>query len=169
MTAYYFAGRYSRNPELRAYRDQIVTAVPGSVVTSRWIDCHPDIVGGLEQSFTPDALNTDPAGCWQFGQHDLEDLSKADAIVSFTGDGGGGKGGRHIEHGIAIAYVDNHPWTVGGSPGAPFRLIVVGPRENIFHCHPATEAYESWIEFLGHESLAFFHPSLAAEPQGEPA
>lgn len=127
MTAYYFAARYSRNPELREYRDQIVSAVPGSAVTSRWIDLHPDIVGGLEQSFTPEAMGADPAGCWEFGQHDLEDLSKADAIVSFTGNGGGGKGGRHIEHGIAIAYVDNHMWLSLGGPDRPeFRLIVVG-------------------------------------------
>ena len=154
MTSYYFAARYSRNPELRAYRDQLVATIPGAVVTSRWIDCHSDIVGGLEQSFTPDTLAADPAGCWRFGQHDLEDLSKADATVSFTGDGGGGKGGRHIEHGIAIAYVDNHPWTVGEA-GNRFRLIVIGPRENIFHCHPATEVYESWSLFLGSESLKF--------------
>lgn len=134
---YYFAARYSRNPELREYRDQLVAAIPGAVVTSRWIDCHEDIVGGLEQSFTPDALNADPAGCWKFGQHDLEDLSNADAIVSFTGGGGGGKGGRHVEHGYAIA--------------AGKRLVVVGPRENIFHCHPATEAFDTWADFLAYE------------------
>ena len=157
-TAYYFAARYSRNSELRTYRDQLVAAIPGAEVTSRWIDCHPDIVGGLEQSFTPEALAADPAGCWSFGQHDLEDLAAAHAIVSFTGNGGGGKGGRHIEHGIAIAYVDNGPLLNGR-----FRLIVVGPRENIFHCHPATEVYPTWVEFLGHESLAVFHPSMVEE------
>lgn len=150
MTAYYFAARYSRNAELRGYRDQLVAAIPGAVVTSRWIDCHEDIVGGLEQSFTPEALAADPVGCWQFGQHDLEDLASADAIVSFTGEGGGGKGGRHIEHGLAIAYVDNHPWTAGAA-GDRFRLIVIGPRENIFHCHPATEVHDSWSAFLAGE------------------
>ena len=158
MTAYYFAARYSRNPELREYRDQLVAAIPGARVTSRWIDCHPDVVGGLEQSFTPEALAADPEGCWQFGQHDLEDLSAAEAIVSFTGNGGGGKGGRHIEHGIALCYADNGPWLTPNV--ANFRVIVVGPREHIFHCHPATEVYATWVEFLGHESLAVFHPSL---------
>ena len=167
MTAYYFAARYSRNPELRGYRDQLIAAIPDARVTSRWIDCHPDIVGGLEQSFTPEALAQDPAGCWSFGQHDLEDLADAEAIVSFTGDGGGGKGGRHIEHGIAICYVDNGPWLAPNV--AQFRLIVVGPRENIFHCHPATEVYPTWVEFLGHESLAVFHPTLVAADQAERA
>ncbi len=65
-----------------------------------------------------------------------------------SGNGGGGKGGRHIEHGYAVA--------------TGKRLIVVGPRENIFHCHPATEAYETWVEFLGHESLVVFHPGLTS-------
>jgi hypothetical protein len=158
---YYFAARYSRHGELRGYRDQLQAAVPDAIVTSRWIDCHD---GELESSYTPEALAANPAACWQFGQHDLEDLSISDAIVSFTGDGGGGKGGRHIEHGVAIAYVDNHIWlSLGGeSEREQFRLIVVGPRENIFHCHPATEVYDSWPLFLGHESLAAFHPGLAA-------
>jgi hypothetical protein len=147
MTAYYFAARYSRHPEMRDYRDQLTSAVPGAIVTSRWIDCHG---GDFDQSFTPDFLAAHPEECWTNGQHDLEDLSKADAIVSFTETGYEGgrpsKGGRHIEHGHAIA--------------EGMRLVIVGPRENIFHCHPATEVYEAWVEFLGHESLAVHHPSL---------
>lgn len=142
---YYFAARYSRHFELRGYRAELLAAIPGAVVTSRWIDCHD---GELDASLDPSLLAADPGGCWKFGQHDLEDLARARAIVSFTGDGGGGKGGRHIEHGIAIAYVDNDVWIgVGG-----FRLIVVGPRENIFHCHPATEVYATWPEFLAAEA-----------------
>jgi hypothetical protein len=144
---YYFAARYSRHPEMRSYRDQLVTAIPGAVVTSRWVDGHPD---GFAQdvSFTPEFLGANPETCWINGRADIEDLLAAHTIVTFTGDGGG-KGGRHIEHGYAIA--------------AGKRLVVVGPRENIFHCHPATEVYATWIEFLGHESLAVFHPTLAAE------
>jgi len=142
---YYFAGRYSRNAELRQYRDELTAAVPGARVTSRWIDLHPDIVGGLAQSFTPEALSADPASCWRFGQHDLEDLALSDAIVSFTG-AGGGKGGRHVEHGIAIAFAHTRLWT--GDAGNAFRLIVVGPRENIFHTHPATEVFATWATFL---------------------
>ena len=146
---YYFAARYSRHAELRNYRDQLIASVPGAHVTSRWIDLHD---GELDASYTPDYLNAHPEECWRHGQSDLEDLGSAEAIVSFTGDGGGGKGGRHIEHGIAIAYAE----LMDGD----FRLIVVGPRENIFHCHPSTEVYPTWLEFLGHESLTVFHPHL---------
>jgi len=133
---------------MRKYRDQLVAAVPGANVTSRWIDMH----GGQPESVTPEIIAARPEECWKFAQAALEDLSNADAIVSFTGDGGGGKGGRNIEHGVAIAYVDNHIWlALGGPDRKAFRLIVVGPRENIFHCHPATEVYATWVEFLNQE------------------
>jgi len=142
---YYFAGRYSRHAELAGYRDQLIL-IPGAEVTSRWIDCHD---GELESSYTPEALAADPAACWRHGAADLEDLDRATAIVSFTGDGGGGKGGRHIEHGVAIAAYEGIAARSGSKPSV--RLIVVGPRENIFHCHPATEVYATWPDFLTHE------------------
>jgi hypothetical protein len=139
---YYFAGRYSRHAELAGYRDQL-ELIPGAEVTSRWIDCHD---GELEASYTPEVLNADPEACWRHGQADMEDLDAADAIVSFTGDGGGGKGGRHIEHGWAIGQ-----WMA--MEHSAFRLIIVGPRENIFHCHPATEVYPDFQAFLAHELM----------------
>jgi hypothetical protein len=160
MTSYYFAGRYSRHAELSRYRSELTALIPSATVTSRWIDCHD---GELESSYTSEALNADPASCWRHGQNDIIDLFRADAIVSFTGNGGGGKGGRHIEHGIAIGFVENDRMP-------PFRLIVVGPREHIFHCHPATEVYATWNDFLMHEFEAHgaelvrhLHPSLLAE------
>ncbi len=123
-------------------------------MTSRWIDQHPDIVGGQQRSFTPMELAADPEGCWLFGQHDLEDLANAEVIISFTSADNGGKGDRHIEHGIAIAYVDNYPWANHEAEDV-FRLVVVGPRENIFHCHPATEVYDTWRAFMAHEQEAW--------------
>ena len=155
---YYFAGRYSRHAELAGYRAQL-QLIPDAFVTSRWIDCHD---GELEASYTPEALNAHPSDCWKHGQADMDDLVIADAIVSFTGDGGGGKGGRHIEHGIALAISARR-----AGDEWPFRLIVVGPRENIFHCHPATEVYADFGDFLVHEvgmlgerEMRKHHPSL---------
>lgn len=138
MVKYYFAGRYSRHAELAEYRDRLVTFGVGEV-TSRWVDCHNE---ELETSFTPEELNANPEKCWVYGQHDLEDLNQADVIVSFTGDGGGGKGGRHIEHGYALAWYTKN---------SPMRVVIVGPRENIFHCHPATEVYDTFDKFLAYE------------------
>lgn len=134
MTAYYFAARYRMHPVMRDYRDQLIAALPDARVTSRWIDLHG---GELELSYTPELLNARPADCWRHGSSDLRDLRAADTIVSFTG-GEGGKGGRHVEHGYAIA--------------ACKRLVIVGPRENIFHTHPATEVYTTFAEFLDREA-----------------
>lgn len=132
---YYFASRYSRHPELRGYRGELLAALPGATVTSRWIDCHDD---ELESSFSPEALNANPSGCWKYGAHDIEDLEASDTLVSFTGPGG--KGGRHIEHGYAMA--------LGR------RIVIVGAREHIFHCSPDAEVYETWADFLAAEVSA---------------
>lgn len=144
VTGYYFAARYSRHAELAMYRNQLLAGLPDAIVTSRWIDYHD---GELEQSYTPQQLNFDPAGCWRHGANDIEDLCDADVLVSFTG--GGGKGGRHIEYGYWLAAIDTIRQL---RPYAPYpRVCVVGPQENIFHCHPATEIYPDWTAFLTHE------------------
>lgn len=140
MTTYYFASRYSRHPEMREYRGELLAAIPSAVVTSRWIDCHNE---ELEQSYTPEALNADPDGCWPHGRDDLNDLLSADVLVSFTGPGG--KGGRHIEHGFAMGRRFTY-----GTP----RIVVVGDRENIFHCDPGTEWFPDFASFLAAEKAS---------------
>lgn len=141
MTRYYFAGRYSRADELSTYRNQLQELMASAVVTSRWLDHHD---GELEASYTPEFLNAFPEVCWQHGQADLDDLDEADVIVSFTG--AGGKGGRHIEHGYALA-LHRLPDIASGDFD-DMRLVLIGPRENIFHCHPATEQFDDWNEFI---------------------
>ncbi len=145
MTTYYFAGRHSRHAELTRYRDQLLTAVPGASVTSRWIDRHG---GELETNHTPEALNAAPADCWKHGAADLEDLNRADVIVSFTDGGPGRRGEYHVEYGYALALRGSNDPRVYQP-----RIIVVGPRENIFHCHPAIEIYPEWWDFLRHEVI----------------
>lgn len=116
----YLAARYSRNPEMREVRDRL--EVLGHKVTSAWIDNHG---GELEKSFTPERLAAEPEFCARFAEVDVGDLLAAEIVVSFTGNGGGGKGGRHVEFGLAVATCK--------------RLIIVGPRENVFHCLPQVE------------------------------
>jgi hypothetical protein len=131
-TTYYFAGRYSSHRQLRDHRDELAAAMPTAKVTSRWIDCHD---GPLDQSLTPAELTGAPARSWRYGADDLTDIGAAEVVVSFTG--AGGKGGRHVEFGYALA--------------TGKRLVIVGQRENVFHCHPAVEQYDTWEAFLVHE------------------
>jgi hypothetical protein len=143
---YYFAGAYDRRAELAAYVPQLQEARFGSIVVSRWLFADET---SEDNGFTAEGL-TSPGvitRAWMHGQRDLEDLAVCDAIVSFTG--AGTRGGRHIEHGAAIVYRTEHPWL--GEAREPFRLVVVGPREHVFHCHPGTEVFADFEAFLTHE------------------
>lgn len=127
----YLAARYSRNEEMRGIRDRLVSL--GHTVTSRWIDLHIDAGTKLEESFTPEYLAKETEFCATYGQHDIDDIVSADAVFSFTSSNGGGKGGRHVEFGLAL--------------GLGKRCIIVGPRENIFHTLPYIKVYPT-IEAL---------------------
>jgi hypothetical protein len=125
----YLAARYSRHPEMRGVRDVLETF--GHEITSRWIDQHG---GNVLESFVADKLNTDPEHCAKYGRVDVEDMTAADVIISFTTSDGGGKGGRHVEFGWGLA--------------AGKRMILVGPREHIFHTLPGVEWYPDWPRFV---------------------
>jgi hypothetical protein len=126
---FYLAARYSRNAEMRGYRYQLQSL--GHIVTSRWIDQHG---GDLLESIGDDRLNAEPGVCAHYAETDVLDLLAAETIVSFTSADGGGKGGRHIEFGLAL--------------GLAKTLIIVGPRENIFHTLPEVSVYPNWDAFL---------------------
>lgn len=118
----YLAARYSRNAEMRGVRD--VLQALGYEVTSRWIDQHG---GNLLESIVAEQLNAEPEACSKYAEIDVADLKAADIVISFTSASGGGKGGRHIEFGLAL--------------GLGKRLIICGPRENVFHTLSAVEWY----------------------------
>jgi hypothetical protein len=121
----YLVARYSRNAEMRGVRDVLESM--GYEVTSRWIDQHG---GNLPESIVAERLNAEPAECSKYAFIDLQDLKAADVVISFTSAGGGGKGGRHVELGVAL--------------GLGKHVVVVGPRENVFHTLPQIEWYPDW-------------------------
>lgn len=125
----YLAARYSRHPEMRGIRDRLHEL--GHTVTSRWIDQHG---GDLAESIAAESLNSDPDHGAVYAAADLDDIAAADAVVSVTGDGGGGKGGRHVEFGYGL--------------GLGKQAVVVGPRENVFHCLPDVVQFSTLEEFL---------------------
>lgn len=128
----YLAARYSRHDEMQGVRD-VLAALHDIEVTSRWIDCHTDVVGDFTSSFTVDFLNANPEKCAPLGQHDVDDLVAADTVISFTSTNGG-KGGRHVEFGIAVALGK--------------RLIVIGPREHVFHTLAEVQWFPDWPHFV---------------------
>lgn len=127
----YLAARYSRRDELRQVRDELQRR--GHVVSSRWLDTdwerRPD--GG--STVAPDEHRV------RYCLIDLEDVLAADCLVSFTEEPNsvhGKRGGRHVEYGVALQ--------------AGKRLIVVGPRENLFHHHPKVEHFADAADMLRH-------------------
>jgi hypothetical protein len=127
-TRIYLAARYSRFPEMQGYAAAL--RARGYTITSRWILGDHDIRAHGESE----------AAYWmpRWAQEDYEDLCEADTVISFTeapGDVlGRGRGGRHAEHGIALALQK--------------RCIVVAYRENVFHWLPWVEYYATWEECL---------------------
>lgn len=121
MSSIYLAARYRRHPEMQTIAREIAAA--GHVVTSRWIWGDHEYLPGVTQ---------ERERTW-YASEDRADLTVADTVISFTEHPGvesRGRGGRHVEFGMALALGK--------------RLIVIGPRENVFHCLPEVEYYESW-------------------------
>lgn len=121
----YLAARYIRRAEIAGYADQL--RVLGYEITARWLSGDHD-----EQQVTD-------AQFARFAREDVEDVIAADVVVSFTellAVEGAGRGGRHVEYGIGLA-LDKH-------------LVIIGPRENIFHrlVAPNIHQFDSWPVFL---------------------
>lgn len=122
----YFAARLARRVELSAYADELRHR--GFVVTSRWLEgslklCERDLKAGGRAA--------------ELAKMDLDDLRRADICVAFTEpatDEDRGRGGRHTELGIALALEQ--------------RVMVVGPREHVFHCLPEVTQHRDWSSVL---------------------
>lgn len=124
----YLASRYSRREELCEYAAIFTTE--GHTITSRWLlGNHQIDDAGLSQEAKAEERK-------RFAMEDWHDLMQADCCISFTEEprGTNSRGGRHVEFGAALA--------------AGKRCIIIGPRENVFHCLPEVEHYLTFSEFL---------------------
>ena len=122
----YLASRYSRYQEMQQVRDELEKL--GHTITSRWIDGDKDLSDSENERI-------------KLALRDMEDLYNADTVISFTEEllstnlrSKRSRGGRHIEHGIAI--------------GLCKRTVVVGPRENIYHCLPSVLWFSNYSSFI---------------------
>ena len=139
----YLASRYGRLEELQNYRD--ILKELGHTITSRWVDGNHQ--WSTEQQQKEAAEGRISQDAYVFADEDLHDLLDADTLISFTEHptSGYSRGGRHVEFGMALGWNAAFDLIVTRYQK---RLIVVGPRENVFHNLPSVEAYETWEEFL---------------------
>jgi len=118
----YLASRYSYHKELQNIAHILIKQ--GHEITSRWIWGNHQIDDkGLSAEIAREERE-------RFATEDYEDILKADTVMSFTEipRSSNSRGGRHVEFGMALALKK--------------RCIVVGHRENVFHCLPFVEFYE---------------------------
>lgn len=114
----YLAAMFSRREEMSKIADILKDF--GFEITARW-------VYGGEDGLTRE----------QVALLDLEDVDKADAVVSFSQPYGTPTpgGGRHVEFGYGLAKGK--------------RAILIGERECVFHHHPDVAAYATlgtWLK-----------------------
>ena len=106
---------FSTIEDMRKRKNEL-EAIHGLEVTSRWLK--------EAASFNASIHDFTPANHMACAIDDVEDILNADVVVLFTidGDTPTKRGGRHFESGFAY--------------GRGRKLIVCGPRENIFHYLP---------------------------------
>ncbi len=123
----YLAGSYGRREELCEYAAERRSM--GYIVSCR---CLTDDHSIEDDQLTKGELLMRTVS--RFAEEDLQDLLRADCIISFTEmpKETVSRGGRHVELGFALAQDDK------------MRLIIVGPRENVFHYLPVIEHYDTW-------------------------
>jgi hypothetical protein len=128
----YLASNYSRREELLGYA--AILRGLGHEVTSTWIDGHHETRPNIDETGTGDEQ-----AMW--ADEDISDLIAADTLILFTGQPGPRmRGGCHTEFGFALA---------AGFYGSDCRLIVVGPKVNVFHHLSYVEHYEDFAALLG--------------------
>ena len=127
----YLAAGYSRREELQGYERDLDEA--GIISTSRWLR-HDDT--------TPEALATRainesmPMSGQQFAEMDFQDVLAAHSLVFFTRPANEpiSRGGSCVEFGMALAWGK--------------RVMVCGPRQNVFCTLPQVLVLSTWPAVL---------------------
>ena len=130
MAAIYLASRYSRRLEMVGYAVELHKL--GHEIVSTWIDGHHETRPNIDA----DATESERA---DWAAEDVLDILRADVILSFTEPPRtvtGSRGGRHVEFGIGLA--------------TQKLMLVVGPREHVFHCLPDVHVFPDWNAALAY-------------------
>jgi len=120
----YLASRYQDHPLMREWEQKLNEY--GHTVTSRWIKGGHEIIADA----------SDDLQRKEFAKEDMQDIIRADAFICRSDPSffRSGRGGRHVELGVAIAYRK--------------LIILVGERENVFHWLNRVNVFPSFEEAL---------------------
>ena len=124
----YLAGRYSKRPILYKWGETLETL--GFEIVSRWSKRggdHNKVPGLSPQAATEERK--------RFAREDKEDMRECDIMISLMEEPrNDGRGGRHVEFGFADA--------LGKT------LVIIGPKETVFHEEDHVRHFNSFEEFL---------------------
>lgn len=139
----YLASRYSTKADMTAKALELTSR--GIVCTSTWLQEKSEADISL-----PDAVKAlGEREMIEIAKTDLTDILRADVVVLFTVDPTVPtvRGGRHFESGFAYALqtLVQFGW-LRAFPGKKWRLVTVGPRENIFHYLEDVLNFPTWEE-----------------------
>ncbi len=128
----YIAARYDRLTEMNGYAGILRNC--GFTVDCRWLNGNHQLHSGSDE--VEMAKGNMPLAAMTFAKDDVEDLTNADTLIFFSErpDSHSKRGGRHVEFGMALALGK--------------RIMVIGPRENVFHCLPQVENYDNFTDCM---------------------
>ncbi len=130
VTTYvYLAAAWDRAFQMQQARE--VLQGFGFESTSRWID--QAVASGVP--IAGDTGVGDIKKAAVAAQQDMSDLLAADIVIVYTRSKST-TGGRHVELGMAL---------VAGK-----KIIIIGPRENIFQAMPKIEQFTSFAKYIEH-------------------
>lgn len=122
----YLAARYDRKEEVA--KMAVWLASLGFEMTCTWVK--------RETSLYDDVMGTEEGTLNAL--LDVEDVGRSDILVLLAEEPGNGssRGGRHVEFGMAVAL--------------GLQLVVLGAKENIFHCLPYVKVVADRDALLDH-------------------
>lgn len=120
---FYIAARFSRRHEANSIANFLQEM--GHTITSRWaLPGSNHIMPAGMSAQASDAERT------RFATEDCEDVRACDVVVSLMEEPrSNGRGGRHVEFGYAL--------------GLGKKLMIIGPRETVFHHLPDVMHFET--------------------------
>ncbi len=152
----YLAARYSKRELLCGYRAEVEAL--GATVTSRWLNGDHQLNDKGQPIYEDGTLMLDADGSVQapdaarrrFATEDADDVIRASVLIAFTEEPRQtrSRGGRHVELGMALGLLAAREMVEDTSlhycGPAMKRVIVIGPRENVFTWLPEVEWAPSW-------------------------
>lgn len=132
----YLSAPYNQREEMIAYAQELQLA--GHNITSKWIHGDHHLVPWKHRKNWTNDVGTDDAvdpNAQPIALEDYENLKKANTIIFFSRkpSNPAPRGSRHVEFGIALE--------------VRMDILVIGPRENLFHTMPGIQHWPSWEEF----------------------